>query len=188
MAKRTYIQVEDRNPFGDEFDESILEDPTKDSTYIEGYSDVRRQRELAVRNGERPAPLKHRLQWARGKTFDGSRNDGRRIMHWQTNKRYEMLRYDDAVKMGYRVDLNPAIVRGDDGNAYLGERVLMYAGAKVAAANLEKVRKDTAELAERPKRDMEAAVERFNVRTKGAHATAFSFLGDDDPDEIAKRK
>ena len=64
----------------------------------------------------------------------------------------------------------------------------MMAGAKVAAANLKKVRQDTAELSERPKRDMEAAVERFNERTKGAHATAFSFLGDDDPDEIAKHK
>ena len=151
MARRIYVQVEDRNPFGEEFDESIMEDPTRDSTYIEGYSDVRRQRELDVRAGKDPAPLKHRLQWARAKTFDGARNDGRRVMHWQTNKRYEIIDYDEAVKMGYRVDLNPAILRGEDGRAYLGERVLMIASAKVAAANLKKVRRDTAELAEKPK-------------------------------------
>ncbi len=179
MAK--FIAVHDRNPFGEEFDESILSDPGRDSTYIEGYSDVRRDRELAFRSGERPKPLKHRLHWARAKTFDGQRADGRRMMHWQTEKKYEALPYVEAVKLGYMVNKNPAIRQGEDGLAYLGERVLMYCSAKVAAANLKKVQDDTRDLMDKPKRDMEDSVARFNQNTKGAHAVAFSYVGDEEP-------
>lgn len=181
MARKVLVQVDDRNPFGEEFDQSILNDPGRDSTYIEGYSDVRRQRELDARDGKRPPPLRHRLQWARAKTLDGMRDDGRRIMQWQVNKRYEMLPYDEAIKLGYKVNENPAITKGEDGNAYLGERVLMYASAKVAAANLKKVLDDTEDLKEMPQRKLEAAVDTFNQGNTGSRAEAFSFLGEDEP-------
>ncbi len=176
-----FIAAQDRNPFGEEFDESILTDPGHDSTYIEGYSDVRRDRELALRARQPVKPLKHRLQWARAKTFDGQRADGKRIMHWQTEKKYEALSYEEAVRLGYRVDKNPAIRKGEDGLAYLGERVLMYASARVAAANLKKVQQDTRDLMEKPARDMENSVARFHQNTKGAHAVAFHYVGDQEP-------
>ena len=182
MARKTHIQIEDRNPWGDEIDESVLNDPGVDSTYVEGYSDVRRNRELAVRDGKRPPSLRHRLQWARAKTYDGQRYDGQRVMHWQVNKHHKMLPYDEALKLGYMVDKNPAITKGEDGLAYLGERVLMYAPAEVAAANLQKVNKNRKDLADKPRRDMEAATERFNKDTKGAHAEPFAYVGDD-PDD-----
>ena len=183
---RRIIVVNDRNPYGDEVDESTMEDASRDSTYIEGYSDVRRQRELDIRDGREPSPLKHRLQWARGKSFDGTKNDGRRIMHWQVNKRYEMLPYDDAIQMGYGVDKNPAITRGPDGLAYLGERVLMYAKGPVAAANLKKVDQEQQALMAQPRKRMEDATEEFNRNTKGARAIPFDFVGED-PDEKAKK-
>lgn len=188
MARKSYVAVEDRNPFGEDFDEALLNDPSIDSTYIEGYSDVRRNRELALRDGETAPPLKHRLQWARAKTFDGQHLDGRRMMHWQTKNGYRPLPYDEAVKLGYDVRTNPAITKGEDGLAYLDSRVLVFTDGKRAATNLKRLQEDAAELAARPQRRMEEAVERFNRNTKGAHATAFSFLGDDDPDDIAKGK
>ena len=179
MARR-FVEVHDRNPYGEDFDESLMEDAGIDSTFIEGYSDIRKERELAVRNGTiPPAPLRHRLQWARAKSFDGQTNDGRRMHHWQTKKHYKTLRYDEAIEMGYNLSQNPAIKKGEDGLAYLGYQVLMYADGPTAAANLKKVMRDTEEQKERPKQKMQEAVERFNKDTKGAHAEAFSFIGDD---------
>ena len=185
MAKR-YIAVEDRNPYGDDVDESLLNDPGKDSTYIEGYSDVRRNRELAIRDGTPSTPLKHRLQWARARSFDGTRNDGRRVMHWQSRKGYAPLAYDEALKLGYRVDKNPAIQRGPDGMCYLGEQMLMVADARTAATNLKKAQNDLQAQMEAPQQRMEAATSRFNARGAGK-ASAFAFVGDD-PDEQARHK
>ena len=184
---RKYIEVHDRNPYGDEIDEELLNDPGRDATFIAGYSDVRRQRELDARDGIKPKPLKHRLQWARGKAADGTTFDGKRMMHWQVKKGYKPLKYDDAIKLGYEVNENPAIVKGPDGLAWLGERVLLYADARTAATNLRKVQ-DANDAAQRaPKERMEAATERFNASTKGANATAFSFVGDD-PDDAKKKR
>lgn len=179
---RKFIEVHDRNPYGEDVDERAMQDAARDSTYIEGYSDIRLQRELDIRDGREPAPLKHRLQWARGKSFDGTKNDGRRIMHWSVNKHYKMLPYDEAIKLGYGVDKNPAITRGADGLAYLGERVLMYAGGPVAAANLKKVDQEQQALFNQPRQRMENATEAFNKNAKGAKAIPFDFVGED-PDK-----
>jgi len=171
MPKR-YVEVSDPSPFGEQFDEAVLQDSGKDSTYIKGYSDVRQQREIAVSQGERPTPLRHRLQWARGKTLDGVRDDGRRISHWQVNKHYRMLPYDDAVTLGYDVTANPAIRKGEDGLAWLGERVLMVADAPVAAANLKKVQQDTQAMLDMPRARMEDAVASYNARNPNAQTEA----------------
>jgi len=185
LPKR-YITVEDRNPYGDEIDESLLNDPGKDSTYIEGYSDVRRDRERAIAEGNRVAPLKHRLQWARARSFDGTKNDGRRIMHWQSRKGYSALPYDEAIKLGYRVDNNPAIQKGADGMCYLGEQMLMVADAKTAATNLKRAQRDLEAQMDAPQQRMEAATNRFNARGAGK-ASAFAFVGDD-PDDKGRSK
>lgn len=185
MARKQYVVVEDRNPYGEEVDESLLNDAGKDSTYIEGYSDVRRQRELDVRDGKRPAPLKHRLQWARAKSFDGQKMDGRRVMHWQSRKGYRALSYDDAMKLGYRVDQNPAIQKGPDGMCYLGEQMLMVADARTAASNLVKLREDQAAAEQAPRAKLEQATAAFNARNPRGTAQAFSFVGQD-PDEVKK--
>lgn len=187
MTRRAYIEVRDRSPFGEEIDEELLNDPGKDSTFIEGYSDVRTKRELALRRGEHVRPLRHRLQWVRAKTLDGQKADGKQVMHWKVDKGYRPMKYDEAVEAGYFVDKNPAIEKGEDGFAYHGEQILMVADAKTAATNLRKVQRDSEEMLAKPQRDMEAAVERFNRDTKGAHAASFSFVGDD-PDDIAKGK
>lgn len=184
MGHRRYIEVEDRNPFGEEFDEQILQGNGTDSTFIEGYSDVRRDRELAVRKGEKVPPLKHRFQWARAKSADFQRADGKRVMHWQVNKHYQPIRYEDALKMGYNLKSNPAITQGEDGLAYHGDQVLMYCDARVAASNLKKVQQDTAFALEAPKRRMEKAVAEFNAKNVGAKAEAFSFLEARDGTEI----
>lgn len=185
MPRRELITVQDRNPYGDDIDEALLNDPGRDSTFIPGYSDVRTQRELALRRGERPAPLRHRLQWARAKSFDGQRLDGKRVMHWKVNKKHEPLKYDDAIAMGYRLNENPAITKGPDGYAYLGEMILMHADARTAATNYAKVRANLDAQLDAPRQKLEDAVARFNARGVGK-ATAFSFTGDD-PDTKSKK-
>lgn len=177
-----YITVQDRNPYGEDVDEALLNDPGKDSTFIEGYSDVRRNRDLAIRDGKKVPPLKHRLQWARALSFDGTKADGKRVMHWQSRKGYKPLAYDEAVKLGYRVDRNPAIRKGSDGNAYLGEQMLMCADARTAATNLLKVQRDQEAQLAAPQARMDEAVARFNRNNPKGSATAFSYVGED-PDK-----
>jgi len=187
MTKR-YVEAIDRSPFGEEVDEALLNDPGTDSSYIEGYGDVRRNRERAIRDGENPPPLRHRLHIARAKSLDGQRPDGRRLQHWVSKKGYSPLKWDEAIKLGYRVDKNPAYTKGEDGTVYHANGMLMIAGPKVAAANYKRVQREQEEQFAAPQRRVEQAVERFNRSAKGAHAEAFQFLGEDDPDEIAKGK
>lgn len=187
MARKQFIRVEDRTPYGEDFDEKILHDAAIDSTYIEGYSDVRTQRELDVRAGKKVDPLRHRLQWVRAKSTDNTA-DGRRPQHWSSRKGYRPLSYDEAIKLGYRVDKNMAISKGADGNAYLADCMLMFCDAPVAAANLKRVQQDAVDLQERPQRAMEEAVERFNRAAHGATATSFSQVGDEPERESKKKK
>lgn len=183
---RKYIEVHDRNPWGEEIDEALLNDPGKDSTYIKGYSDVRRERELDIARGKQPRSLKHRLQWVRAKAADGITPDDKRVHHWTVKRGYRPLKYDEAIKLGYAVDENPAITKGANDFAWKGGDILMIADAKTAATNLRRLQRNNDEAQNAPKERMERAVESFNASAKGAAATAFSFVGDD-PDEKKKR-
>jgi hypothetical protein len=171
MAKKAiYIEVEDRNPFGESVDERVFADPTYTSSYIPGYSEQVRQNELRKANNEPIKPLKHRFHWARCRALqDTERAEGRRVQHWK-QKRYEVANYDDMIAQGYNLAENDAITPGPDRQAYWGEHVLMVASAEVAAAHVEKNRQAASDLEEKPQYMMDEAVERFN-RTKTAKRT-----------------
>lgn len=138
QRKVVYVEVKDRNPFGEEVDEEVFQDPEYTSNYIPGWSKQRHDNELRKAAGEDIIPLRERFQWARCKgIMNTERDEGRRVQHWR-QKRYEIPDYDDVVAMGYDLNENSAIHRGEDGKAYWGEHILMMASAKVAAAHLRK--------------------------------------------------
>ncbi len=132
-----YIEANDRNPFGDDFDEKILQDAGKDSTWLQGYSDKRIERELALRNGDKVQPLEYRFHLARAKTEDG----GKRVFHWQSRMGYSTVKWDEEnfKRLGIDPTENPAYNKGEDGLVYNGTQVLMVAPRQVAAANFAKV-------------------------------------------------
>jgi hypothetical protein len=142
MAKErkvVYVEVEDRNPFGESVDDQVFNDPQYTSNHIPGWSDERHQNDLRTARGEPIVPLKCRFHWARCKDVkDTEKASGRRVQHWK-QKRYEIPSYKEVQAMGYDLDENEAITEGSDGKAYWGEHVLMMASAEVAAAHYQKV-------------------------------------------------
>lgn len=164
MPKRVQvIEVEDRNPFGEEVDTSHLTNEERDALYIEGYSDKRREFELAVARGEHPDPLQWRLHWVRGQAITGDA-DGRKVAEWKA-KGYIPVMWEDAEKYGINLQ-DSAAVKGPDGSVRLGDVVLMAAPAKVAAAHYRRQRELTAEQEElRVYGPMQEAVDSYNRRT-----------------------
>jgi hypothetical protein len=137
QRKVTYVEVEDRNPFGESVDEEVFNSPEFTSNYIPGWSDERHQNDVRKGQGEPIVPLKCRFQWARCKDVkDTEKASGRRVQHWR-QKRYTIPDYKEVQEMGYDLDENEAITRGPDGKAYWGEHVLMVAPAEVAAAHYQ---------------------------------------------------
>ena len=165
MARKKYIEVEETSPFGAEVDERYLGTEARDASYLPGYSDKRMAREEAIRDGK-PAPeLDYRLEWVRAQRADGSR-DGAKLSEWKA-KGYQIISWEDAKAQGIRVD-ESAAQKGEDGNVYWGDSVLMIASKAVAAAHYWKQRRDTAgqpeKLVYQPIRD---AHEEYAKRTGG---------------------
>ena len=178
--KVQYIEVENRNPFGEDVDERVFNDPTFTSNYIPGWSNIRHENELRKSRGEEIIPLKHRFHWALAKDLKNTDMDnGRRVQHWIQNK-YEVAQYDDLDKMGYPVKENLAISRSPDGKAVWGEHVLVVAGAEVAAAHYQANEAAIEAQEEEPSFIMDRAVEKFNksdvAQRGGMKATAFEMV------------
>ena len=175
----TYIEANDRNPFGDDFDESILQDGAKDSTWLQGYSDKRIERELALRKGEKVLPLQHRFHLARAKTEAGKTN-GQRVFHWQSRKGYSSVQWNEETfkELGIDPTENPAYYKGEDGLVYNGSNVLMVAPKEVAAANFARVQDELeAQRASAANRMADAGAE-YAATTGGASPT---FATQDNP-------
>lgn len=164
MPKRVeIIEVEDRSPFGDETDTGQHVTDERDALFIPGYSDRRREFEMAVARGERPATLPWRFQWVRGQAASGDA-DGRKVAEWKA-KGYIPVAWDDAAKYGINLK-DSAAVRGVDGSVRLGDVVLMAAPAKIAAAHYYRQRELTAQMEEdRVYGPMQEAVDAYNRRT-----------------------
>jgi len=168
--KRVYIEVEERNPFGEDVDERVFTDPTFTSNYVPGYSEERYKNEVRKSENEPIVPLKHRFHWARCRSLrDTEAPEGRRVQHWKQEK-YEVANYDDMVKEGYDLSENEAIHKGADGRAYWGEHVLMVAKADVAAAIFQRNEQAIGAQERVAANMMDEATEKFN-RTPVAKRT-----------------
>lgn len=181
-----YIESSDRNPFGEDFDESILADAGRDSTWLEGYSDKRIARELAIRRGDKVDPLPNRFHLARAKSFDGQRADGQRVFHWKSRKGYEPVAWDEEVwkRLGINPASNPAFYRGEDGMVWNGTQLLMVADRKTAAANYIKQQDEKQAMEAAAANRMKAAGERYAAATGGSDPT-FAIVEDSRGRKIA---
>ena len=183
MPKRTVvIETRERNPWGESVDESLVNDPSKTTTFIAGYSDVRANREREELEGGDPRPLKHRLQWVRCERPNGEA-DGRRVAHWK-RKGYTIPTWQELQASGYAVELSAA-QKGADESARLGDLKLMWADARTAATHYQAQREATAEASQNYVNAMEQAVEKANIEMKypkgsrGATGAIFELEGDD---------
>lgn len=174
-----YIEAKDRNPFGEDFDESILQDAGRDSTWLEGYSDKRIERELGIRRGDSTDPLPYRFHLARAKTLDGQRTDGQRVFHWRSRKGYKPVEWNEEnfKTLGINPVSNPAFYKGEDGLVYNGSNLLVVADAKVASANYKKMQNEQAIMEASAANRMEDAGQKYAAATGGSDPT-FSIVED----------
>lgn len=170
MARKTIIEVKERNPYGEEIDAEYLERTGTSVTAVPGYSDKRQQRDAALARGEAPPPLNGRLQWARAQTLTGQ-PDLRKVAEWKS-KGYVVLTPEKAKELGYDLAGSAAIVEGNQ--IRLNENVLMYAPPAVAAARYQAQRKATdAQFAERVQAPLEASA--AAARARGVKDAVFEF-------------
>ena len=181
-----YVQVEDRNPFSENFDPEdvarISEGASHSASYVPGYSNIVRENELAKSAGryDEVKTLAHRFHWIRAKNVVTKEEDGRRLYTWKVQKQYETLDYDALVKLGYDLTQNPAITKGTDGKAWYGENILGCASASVAAIHWQQLQDKNKEQLASPGMQMDDAIDRFNTskvaERGGMKASHFEFV------------
>jgi len=181
-GRKIYMEVHERNPFGEDFNEELLKTPEKSSNFIKGYSDVRHENELRGKRGEDPIPLKHRLQFVKAKNHMSGADSGTGIQQ-ALDRHYRIASWDEAIKLGYAVDQNENFTKTPDGRVQWGDCILTIAEAEVAATHWKAHRDEIEKQSDEVTAKMEDAVERFNrsdVAGKGKmRASHFEFVGDD---------
>jgi len=164
------IIAEELSPWGDASD---VDTPPvhHDYFHVEGYSDVRTQRENAVARGERPDPLKWRLQYVSIVNPMGGGHSGRKAGEFQA-KGYTPVLYDECAKYG--IDPKKSgFTKAPDGTCVVGgTQMLMAAPAKIAAGQAKAQRELTQALSEGRNSKLERAVDAYNASYPGATPTS----------------
>ena len=160
--KIPFVEVKERNPFGESVNPEAVKDPEFTSNYIPGYSEKMRDRQLDIAAGPTPDTVEHRFHWARIRKLTDNSEEGRRVQHWK-QKGYRKANYEEMKKLGYDLDKNDAISKGADGNAYWGEHVLMVTDAETAAAIWEQNQLAMENQANEYEAKVAQAVENFNM-------------------------
>lgn len=183
MAKR--VEVKERSIFG-EFTEDALQNPGRDIFFLPGYSDKRRDWELAWRDyqtgkGPKPRPLPGRFQFVSYKERLTGADRSDKVPQFVADgyrpvggyKEYERLTGQKLTDAEGRPLYN---VREDaQGNLVVGTQMLMYCDADVAARNLRAVRQRTERMEQSVQARAEQAAANFNaaLRLSKDGATGF---------------
>lgn len=154
-------------------------DPEQDAFYLPGYSDKRMEREIALREGERPRPINGRLhavvtQDLAGKPVKLKEREFRM-------KGYQPLTKDLAERLGYDVKNSGYEVR-PDGTVGLNEYTLFYAPPEAAEREIKRVDARNEAMQETARAKMEDAAANFNAALglSGRGATSPLFEADAD--------
>ena len=146
MAKRPLVASAIRTEFGDVLDEPSFYDAggvDRDQTYVPGFSDLRRARDLEiadVASGRKPAheakiaPLPVNLRWVRNSTPRDGAPDSRKQVA-SGNLGYTVVSKDAIGKEPWLTKLPPGAKIMPDGSIQKGDTVLMVTDAKTAARN-----------------------------------------------------
>lgn len=159
------IIAEEFNPWGDLTDEAIAAAGSMDPWFVAGYSDKRKEREMAVARGEKPEPLPYRLQYVRTTHTSGA-PDNSKAAEFST-MRYIPVLYDEAHKFGIDVKKS-GFNRGPDGTCRVAGQMLMVTPNRVAAVHAAAQRERTRELSEAATSGMDRAVREYNSRNPDA--------------------
>ena len=163
--KAPALIAEELNPFGDVGD-TVLPSGVRDETWVQGYSDIRFNRDRAIAQGKRPEPLPFRLHYVNSKRATGQA-DNAKISEFRT-KGYETVKYDDCLKQ-FNIDPSKSgFVRNPDGTCGLGDQVLMIAPKEVAAYHAKAQRDDTRALSEGARGKLDEAVAQYNAANPNA--------------------
>jgi hypothetical protein len=145
MAKRPLVAATIRTEFGDVLDEPAFHDiagSANDLTYVPGFSDMRRARDLelaAVASGQKPkheaklTPLPVNVRWTRSTTPKGA-PDGRKQIS-TANLGYRTANKDQIGKTDWLTALPPGATIEADGSIRKGDTILMVTDGKTAARN-----------------------------------------------------
>lgn len=142
---RPLVSTAIRTEFGD-----VLDDPSfyevggadRDMTYVPGFSDMRRARDLelaAVASGQKGKheakilPLPVNLRWTRVSTVQGE-PDGRKQIA-AGNLGYRAVHKDQVGKADWLTALPAGATVDPDGSIRKGDTILMVADGKTAARN-----------------------------------------------------
>lgn len=160
MGKKTVVvEVRERSPWGESVDDATISNPGRTSTFIGGYSDARANFERETQAGNAPKPLRHRFHWARAERANGDA-DGRRVAQWR-QKGYTKPTWDEVIAAGYDL-VGSAAQKGPDNSVRLGDTVLMWTKAEVAASHAKRIKQETRAASDAYQKRVEDAVEVAN--------------------------
>jgi len=171
MAKPPAVIVTE-NPFGDFPEEQMRGNQSIDRFYLAGYSDVRKERELAVRDGKRPAPLSHRFQYVSVQRPDGSANRNKEAEF--RSRGYRPVQYDELGALGIDA-VASTCERAADGTVRVASQLLMVADAAVAARDFQRQRDATQAQQDAVKSRLDEKAAIYNAKHGHTSATGTKF-------------
>lgn len=130
--KRPLIGVKDRSVAGEVLDNGAqFADMGQDTTFIQGYSDKRRQIDAAAsKRQDADVELTHRYHWVRTKRNNGTA-DGADIASFRA-KGFRPVRFDEMESLGLQTYTGTKTV---DGHVSLGDTELYVCDAATAERN-----------------------------------------------------
>lgn len=145
MAKRPIVQTGIRTEFGDVQDDPSFYDvggADRDLTYVPGFSDLKRARDLELadvaagrklRHEAKILPLPVNVRWTRTTTPKGAPDGMKQIS--TANLGYKAVHKDQIGKVDWLTELPPGATINADGTIQKGDTLLMVADGKTAARN-----------------------------------------------------
>lgn len=171
------IIAEELGPWGEVNESDLATEARNDPWYTEGYSDKRREHELAMRawklgRGPKPDPLPYRFQYVRT-TLQSGAPDNTKVAEFQA-KGYRAIKFDEAASFGIDV-AKSGFVRGVDGTCRVANQMLMVAPARIAAVHAKRQADLTKELSDGAGSKLQQAVDDFNARVGHHYGRAETF-------------
>jgi hypothetical protein len=172
MTKRPRVEVRERSIFGESTTES-LQDPSRDRFYLPGWSDKRRDWELAWRDyeknmGPKPPPLPHRFQFVSHKDRMTANDRPDKVPEFAALGYRPVKGYEDYEKLtGQKLSDEQGrplynVRENEEGNLVVQSQMLMVCDADVAARNLAAERQRAARLEQMVEARAQKAAHEFN--------------------------
>lgn len=169
MPNKPVVRVD--SPWGNEIDPEGLASG-RDQFYVAGYSDKREQFDQDIREGDKPTPLQHRLQYVSVQRASGAPLKEKEAYY--ASRGYVPLKYDECATFG--IDpLKSGFIKDADGTCRVGSQMLMICPANKVAGHARELAERNEALVESWKGRAEAAADDYNRRHPGAQETAFEF-------------